>query len=99
MEELFVQLEKLFGERGFRSIGNDETTETQYYIIDYDITVVSRSEFEQIEATGDSIYDYSENVVIVEDQEDLKWKIMKVMTTYFELQNKYIESIEQIISK
>ena len=99
MEELFVQLEKLFGERGFRSIGNDETTETQYYIIDYDITVVSRSEFEQIEANGDSIYDYSANVVIVEDQEDLKWKIMKVMTTYFELQNKYIESIEQIISK
>ena len=99
MEELFVQLERFFGERGFRCIGNDETTESQYYIIDYDITVVSRSEFEQIEATGDSIYDYSENVVIVEDQEDLKWKIMKVMTTYFELQNKYIESIEQIISK
>ena len=99
MEELFVQLEKFFGERGFRSIGNDETTESQYYIIDYDITVVSRSEFEQIEANGDSIYDYSENVVIVEDQEDLKWKIMKVITTYFELQNKYIESIEQIISK
>ena len=99
MEELFVQLEKFFGERGFRCIGNDETTESQYYIIDYDITVVSRSEFEQIEATGDSIYDYSENVVVVEDQEDLKWKIMKVMTTYFELQNKYIESIEQIISK
>ena len=99
MEELFVQLEKFFGERGFRCIGNDETTESQYYIIDYDITVVSRSEFEQIEATGDSIYDYSENVVVVEDQEDLKWKIMKVMTTYFELQNKYIESIEQITSK
>ena len=99
MEELFVQLEKFFGERGFRSIGNDETTETQYYIIDYDLTVVSRSEFEQIEANGDSIYDYSANVVIVEDQEELKWKIMKVMTTYFELQNKYIESIEQIISK
>ena len=99
MEELFVQLEKFFGERGFRCIGNDETTESQYYITDYDITVVSRSEFEQIEETGNSIYDYSSTVVIVEDQEDLKWKIMKVMTTYFELQNKYIESIEQIISK
>lgn len=95
MEELFVQLEKLFGERGFRSIGNDETTETQYYIIDYDITVVSRSEFEQIEANGDSIYDYSANVVIVEDQEDLKWKIMKVMTTYFSLQNNYIKSLSK----
>ena len=99
MEELFVQLEKFFGERGFRCIGNDETTESQYYIIDYDITVVSRSEFEQIEETGNSIYDYSSTVVIVEDQEDLKWKIMKVMTTYFELQNKYIESIEQITGK
>ena len=99
MEELLVQLEKFFGERGFRCIGNDELTETQYYIIDYDITVVSRSEFEQIEASGDSIYDYSSHVVIVEDQEDLKWKIMKVMTTYFELQNKYIESLEQTTSK
>ena len=94
-----MQLEKFFGERGFRCIGNDETTESQYYITDYDITVVSRSEFEQIEETGNSIYDYSSTLVIVEDQEDLKWKIMKVMTTYFELQNKYIESIEQIISK
>ena len=99
MEELLVQLEKFFGERGFSLIGNDELTKTQYYIIDYDITVVSRSEFEEIEATGDSIYDYSANVVIVEDQEDLKWKIMKVMTTYFELQNKYIESLEQTTSK
>ena len=99
MEELFVQLEKFFGERGFRCIGNDGLTKTQYYIIDYDIAVVSRSEFEEIEASGDSIYYYSENVVIVEDQEDLKWKIMKVMTTYFELQNKYIESLEKTTSK
>ena len=99
MEELFVQLEKFFGERGFRSIGNDELTKTQYYIIDYDLTVICRSEFEQIEATGDSIYDYSANVVIVEDQEDLKWKIMKVMSTYFALQDKYINSLEQITSK
>ena len=99
MEELLVQLEKFFGERGFRCIGNDGLTETQYYIIDYDITVVARSEFEQIEVTGDSIYDYSENVVIVEDQEDIKWKIMKVMTTYFALQDEYINSLEQITSK
>ena len=95
MEELFVQLEKFFGERGLRSIGNDELTESQYYIIDYDITVVARSEFEQIEATGDSIYDYSENVIIVEDQEDLRWKIMKVMSTYFALQNNYIKSLSK----
>ena len=99
MEELLVQLEEFFGERGFRCIGNDGLTKTQYYIIDYDIAVVSRSEFEEVEASGDSIYDYSSHVVIVEDCEDIKWKIMKVMTTYFALQDEYIKSLEQTTSK